>query len=325
MLIRILFILSAIVQLSAAFMAVGFIRKSRKILAWGFVATGLFIMSVRTCFSLYNIWQSEPDDHLVNLVNAGLGLLVSISLLLFVVLTRLSFDAKGKDDNLRKEKEAAILAAIIQAEENERIRFAKELHDGLGPLLSTVKMSVSTIKKQMGDDSDTRIIEHVDKLVDESIVTIKEISNNISPHILNNFGLYKAIHSFTLKIRNSYPVSIIFNSNLEGKRYHYDMEVVFYRVICELINNTLKHSAARKIVIDLFENRNELVLEYFDNGIGFDPDKALPASGGMGLANMRSRISSLNGTFRINNEPGHGVAIHCSVSLSRKNNPQLVH
>jgi len=216
---------------------------------------------------------------------------------------------------LREERETEVLSAIVKAEENERARFAKELHDGLGPLLSSIKMSVSTIKKQMGSDSDMRIIDNTEKLIDESIYTIKEISNNISPHILNNFGLNKALQSFINKIQISNPINIILNSNLEEKRYSYNVEVVFYRVICELINNTLKHASARKITIDFFEDDNELLLEYIDDGIGFLAEKAELSGTGMGLANIRSRINSLNGSYQITSRKGKGVCFTIKVKI----------
>ena len=174
-------------------------------------------------------------------------------------------------------------------------------------------MSVSTIKKQLGDAADKRVIDNVDKLVDESIVAIKEISDNISPHILNNFGLYKALHSFVAKIQSSNQVNVVLNSNLDEKRYGYNTEVVFYRVVCELITNTLKHASARKITIDLFDDKGELIMEYFDDGVGFNAEKTLASTRGMGLANIRSRIKSLNGSFQLLSRKGQGVCFTIKV------------
>jgi len=231
-----------------------------------------------------------------------------------IYIQRIIRDQKKYNDR-RVEKETEVLSVIVKAEENERTRFAKELHDGLGPLLSSIKMSVSTIKKQMTPDYDLRIIDNTEKLINESIFTIKEISNNISPHILNNFGLYKALQSFIGKIQINNNINIILNSNLNEKRYDYNIEVVFYRVICELINNTLKHASAHRITIDFFEDKDELLLEYIDDGIGFSPEKAEKEGQGMGLANIRSRINSLNGSFQVKSRKGSGVCYTIKVKI----------
>ena len=169
----------------------------------------------------------------------------------------------------------------------------------------------------MDGKNDGSIIENTEKLIDESIFTIKEISNNISPHILNNFGLYKALQSFITKIQVSNNIDIMLNSNIGQKRFNYNVEVVFYRIICELITNTLKHASARRITIDLFETDNELILEYIDDGKGFSPEKAEQTGTGMGLSNMRSRVNSLNGRYEAISKKGMGVCFNISVKVNQ--------
>jgi signal transduction histidine kinase len=314
MIIKISLILSLIIQLTAIVIAFSLIRRTRNNIAWWLLLAVLFVIAVKLFIELFNLsdpGMQNPNYQLTNL----LSLVISLLILFGLVFIRRIVGGQKKDEELREERETEVLSAIVKAEENERARFAKELHDGLGPLLSSIKMSVSTIKKQMGSDSDMRIIDNTEKLIDESIYTIKEISNNISPHILNNFGLNKALQSFINKIQISNPINIILNSNLEEKRYSYNVEVVFYRVICELINNTLKHASARKITIDFFEDDNELLLEYIDDGIGFLAEKAELSGTGMGLANIRSRINSLNGSYQITSRKGKGVCFTIKVKI----------
>jgi signal transduction histidine kinase len=252
---------------------------------------------------------------LSNMFLTSIDLLAAILMLAGFLFIRRISNLQKKHEETRIEREAEVVSAIVKAEENERTRFAKELHDSLGPLLASIKMSVSTIKKQLGEGTDLRIIDNTEKLIDESIFSIKEISNNISPHILTNFGLNKALQSFITKIQVSNNINIILNSNLEDRRYDYNTEVVFYRVICELIANTLKHASAQRITIDLFENNHELILEYIDDGIGFSFEKVEQSGQGMGLVNMKSRINSLNGSYSFKTRKEKGVCITISVAI----------
>lgn len=312
MLIKIALILSVVLQLTAAIISISLVRRTKTNIAWWLISLGFVFMAARRIFEL-NIFFYPENQPVNNMLNSWIGVLISLIMLFSLIFIRRIFNIQKKYDELRKQSESKVLSAIVKTEETERMRFAKELHDGLGPLLSSVKMSVSTIKKQLGETSDSKVIDNVDKLVDESIITIKEISDNISPHILNNFGLHKALHSFVTKIQSSNQVNIILNSNLDEKRYGYNVEVVFYRVICELITNTLKHAKAKKITIDLFDDNGELILEYFDDGVGFIPEKISTDTRGMGLANIRSRIKSLNGSFQIFSRKGQGVCFTIKV------------
>jgi len=208
------------------------------------------------------------------------------------------------------------LSAIIKTEEKERQHFAKELHDGLGPLLSSVKMALSANNPDGNKDENKKIMNNCEYLIDESIASLKEISNKLSPHILNNYGLLKALKSFINKLHlNNYP-SINLNSNIENKRFSYNIEVVLYRVICELITNTLKHANARNIYIDLLSDEKVISLAYIDDGIGFDLEKTDYEQKGLGYSNINSRIKSLNGTYTIFTKENEGLRVNIQISIN---------
>ena len=316
MIIKIALILSVVIQFVAAVLAISLIKRTKTHIAWWLISIGFLAMAVRLFLEVITIFNPEREA-LTSMLYSWLGVIISLLTLISLMFIRRLFNAQNKDEEFRTERESEVLSAIIKTEENERSRFAKELHDGLGPLLSSIKMSVSAIKKQMDGKNDGSIIENTEKLIDESIFTIKEISNNISPHILNNFGLYKALQSFITKIQVSNNIDIMLNSNIGQKRFNYNVEVVFYRIICELITNTLKHASARRITIDLFETDNELILEYIDDGKGFSPEKAEQTGTGMGLSNMRSRVNSLNGRYEAKSKKGMGVCFNISVKVNQ--------
>jgi signal transduction histidine kinase len=202
-----------------------------------------------------------------------------------------------------------VLNAIINTEENEKKRFAKDLHDGLGPLLSTVKMSLSALNGKIKDPSGIEILQNTNHVVNEAINTIKEVSNNLSPHILTNFGLSSAISAFTNKINQTKALEIDFKTNMENKRIDADKEVVVYRATCELINNSILHSGASRLDIDLSKHEKFVTLQFSDNGRGFDTSKlGKEDNKGMGLSNIETRVKSIDGVFILESNPGKGTS-----------------
>lgn len=211
-------------------------------------------------------------------------------------------------EEARLQSEKRVLNAIILTEETERKRLAKDLHDGLGPLLSTVKMSVSALSTEKNLSTQKNILDNAIQAVNESINSLKEISNNLSPHILDSFGLVTAVRSFANKIEQTGKIRIEFRTNLKEQRFDSKVEVILYRAVCELINNTIKHAKARKILISLDLEDKILIVLYQDDGKGFNFDEAmLEQKSGMGLHNIRSRISSINGEFTLESQPGEGI------------------
>lgn len=217
-------------------------------------------------------------------------------------------------DEIRREAEKRVLAAVIRTEEQERQRFAKELHDGLGPLLSVIKMLVSGLDANKSVEMNDKIKLNLRQAVDEAISGVRDISANISPHILNNFGLRDAVEAFIKRLRQTEEFTVYFTTNLTNERFGYNVEVVLYRVICELINNTLRHAAASKVTIDLQLEDGVLYLEYTDNGIGFDVQN-MPRQEGMGLDNMRYRLQSGNGDIEIASEHGKGMRANAFIRV----------
>ena len=147
----------------------------------------------------------------------------------------------------------------------------------------------------------------------------REISNNLSPHALNDFGLARGIQNFVGKSSAMHDVKIRFTTNLRSERYDTDIEVILYRVICELINNSLKHAACSAINLSLSQNGSELTLDYTDNGRGFNPQAMMDC--GMGLSNIASRINSLGGTFDIASAKGKGMRAAIRVNTQEEPAP----
>jgi PAS domain S-box-containing protein len=212
----------------------------------------------------------------------------------------------------RKETERRVLNATLEAEEHERNYFARELHDGLGPLLSSIKLYFQWLNKPKIKTPKEEIISNIDNTINEAISSVKEISQKLSPHVLINFGLIHALKSYIEKLKETVSVKIKLDSNIE-QRFEKEIEITLYRVISECINNTLKYAKAKNITIKVFKEKDKINVEYFDNGIGFNYDEVTKSAKGLGLFNMQNRIATLGGNFSIDTQPGKGVKIKVCV------------
>jgi PAS domain S-box-containing protein len=219
-----------------------------------------------------------------------------------------------RDTTERKSMEKKLFETIIYTEEKERERFAGDLHDEVGPLLSSLKMYISLLSETEDKKKKEYIIPQIQTLIKESITTVREISNDLSPHVLNNYGCVTAINSF-LSLKRDF-LNIVFSQNLENNRYETNTEIVLYRIVKELVNNTIKHAKASRIDIKLFEEDSLIKLQYADNGIGFDINSTVGSSAGsIGLLNIMSRIKSVNGKYKINSSKGSGFDFELIISI----------
>lgn len=222
----------------------------------------------------------------------------------------------------KKQIQNKILNAIIETEEKEKQRFAKDLHDGLGPILSTSKLYLKSLMQNCNNDcqkNNYKIVQKIDEIINEAIVSIKEISNHLSPHLLTNFGFTTALRSIAKKIENTSDIKFKINSNSE-ERFLQNIETSAYRVVLEMINNTIKYANANLIDIDIKIDSEKLQISYSDNGIGIDLEKIDVFKTGMGLQNIKSRIKSLNGNIEIITKKNCGFKSFFYIPLNQNNN-----
>jgi len=217
----------------------------------------------------------------------------------------------------RRQLEKKFRTTIIQTEEKERMHFAKEMHDGIGPLLSTAKLSVSALSQAEHNEQQKALIKNIESILNEALKSTKEISNNLTPHVLTNFGLEKAIHNFINKIAHHDILQITFTNNVQNLRFNQNLEISLYRIACELINNTIQHASASRAVLDIRMSHNEIRMIYTDDGIGFDSKKVLEESSGIGFSSMFSRIDSFKGKIDIQSAHNEGVVIVITVPTEK--------
>lgn len=306
---KILFIISIIVQTLAMFVAIRLVRATKYNSIWILLIFGFMLLSAERYMQLSMYNGVEVSQRAFYFTGIVVSILFSIGVMyahkLFLYIDRLILQ--------RSLTSKRILSAVLRAEEKARARYSTELHDGLGPLLSGVKMSISAIEHAKSDSEREEITAHATMVIDEAIRSLREISNNLSPHVLSDFGVARAIKSFINKSSTLHQTKIQFDTNIDEERYDSDIEVVIYRVVCELINNSLKHSGCRNISLSLMLVMGQIILEYGDDGCGFDYEAMCDS--GMGLSNIASRINSLNGALSIESNEGKGMSALIRVNI----------
>lgn len=222
----------------------------------------------------------------------------------------------NRDITEKLKAEQDLLNISFEVEERERTNLSRELHDGLGPLLSTVKLYFQWLAETDDPEKAKVIIEKGNINIDRAIQTAREVAHGLSPIILNNFGYVEAVLIFTQSINDTKKIKIDFIYNSKD-RFNLNLETILYRTTTELINNALNHSRANRIEIEYNYNTtlNMITFTYFDDGVGFDLDHVEKQSKGLGLVNLKNRINSFKGSMRIVTAHGRGTKVFIELPL----------
>lgn len=226
----------------------------------------------------------------------------------------------GIDITDRKKLETDLLNAVVEGQEGERRRLAKDLHDGLAPLLSSAKLNLEALNDNLdkipGDKH--KFFNNVKSLLDTAMGEARTMSHNLLPRGLEDFGLPAALKNLCDKVSDANQVRINFyNVGIHG-RLEKAVELSLYRIAQELINNALRHSGAAEITVQLIRHVDSLLLMSEDDGKGFNPQRSRRRSGGFGLKNIESRVKSLNGKFHIDSSKEGGTLISVEIPFINK-------
>lgn len=213
---------------------------------------------------------------------------------------------------IQQQKELQLLQALMQGEERERSRIAKDLHDGVAGMLAATKMHFSSIS----DDEDLVNAEGYQqgmKLLNEATKEIRKTSHNLMPEVLLQHGLDEALRRYCQSVNNRKSLQIIYDSWGDINRYTDGFELSVYRIVQELVNNIIKHSQATQAMVQVSEQDHLLSVSIEDNGVGFREDEA---TDGMGLRSLRARVSALNGKIDIQTSEQNGVCAYLEFEIA---------
>lgn len=304
MILIVALVLSVLIQLGTAVIAVGLIKRTRYNVSWILISFGFMLMSFRRLADLVYLLRGQ-DYFVIKGINSWIGVIVSVLMFVSLFYIRRIINLYDLLDEMRAIAEKRLLSAVIRGEENVRKSIAKDLHDGIAPLLSSLKMIVSSVDLSSVGEENRKSLERGDYVIEEAILALKEISNQLSPHLLRNYGLNRAVSAFIDQCAGCDSLFVDFQMTPNNKRYSVELETSFYRIIAELFNNTVRHANANSVVLKVYENdSNQLILDYYDDGKGCDV-----RHGGMGLENIRSRVKSLGGECFIYTKKGEGFKI----------------
>lgn len=252
------------------------------------------------------------------LLYGAVALLLLLILIAYLTYNRYKWkqQAKLQAEVLYQQELAA--KAILEAEEKERTRIAKDLHDGVGQMMSAARMNLSSFSNdvKLKNDDQQHSLSNIIKLVDDSCKEVRAVSHSMMPQVLLSKGLPEAVEELISKI-NSSILTIHFHSEGFEERPAGNIETILYRVIQECVNNTLKHADAKHLDISLLKDADSIRVSLEDDGRGFEKNKT-DAEEGIGLKNIYSRIRFLKGDVDFDTAPGKGTSVVIHVPINTK-------
>jgi signal transduction histidine kinase len=220
--------------------------------------------------------------------------------------------AEQRIRQLEEEKKLLAARSIVEGQEEERKRIAKELHDGLGVLLSSAKMHFTSIRDQSPEARP--MIDKATKLLEQASGDVRKISHNMMPGLLTKLGLYEAVEDLFEQVSEMEGINARVMIEGEQARLNENTEIMLYRIIQEMVNNALKHAEAGNIRLDMEIFPDKININFSDDGKGFiltDMEK----SKSMGLKSIESRTNFMNGMVSLVSSPGKGTQYSISVPL----------
>ena len=232
--------------------------------------------------------------------------------LMLALLVFFHFRSKRKLDQkqlqtMKQEKEIHLLQALMQGEEKERSRIAKDLHDGVAGMLAAVKMHFNSIAFQDGSVLHSEGFRQGISLLDEASREVRKTSHNLMPEVLLRYGLDEALRRYCINISNDRVLKVQYDSWGEMLRFDSSFELSVYRIVQELLNNIMKHSKANSAIVQMSLQNHILSLTIEDNGIGFHDELQ---KDGMGLQSLQSRVKAMNGRVEVESGSGEGVSAY---------------
>jgi two-component system, NarL family, sensor kinase len=216
---------------------------------------------------------------------------------------------------LEKDRQLVAVDSLLKGQEEERSRLAKDLHDGLGGLLSGVKFSLSNMKDNLIITPDNMaVFERSLDMLDTSIKELRRVAHNMMPEMLSKFGLNEALKEYCSTINATKILTVKYQSLGMDSRLENSVEIIIFRIVQELLNNILKHAAAPEAFVQLIREDNRLNVVVEDYGKGFDT-ALTETSKGAGWVNIRSRVDYLKGQLDIHSEPGKGTLVNIEFNL----------
>ena len=264
------------------------------------------------------IIEQKTKQRIVALSIVGLLGLLTLGLIgiIFQNKKRKSVEVKLKNQKIKElEQKNKILglSSLIEGQETERIRIAKDLHDGLGGILSSVKAHYGKIKEEFRAVKNMQVYDRAQAMMDEAVDEVRRISHNMMPPMLRINGLAAAVSGFLENVASSHNMKLVLDIRNLEERIDENKALFIYRIIQELTNNVIKHAEASEIQFQMIRLDNQIQIIFEDNGKGFDYDAE--DTSGVGLRSINSRVDYLDGEIDFDSRLGVGTTVEISLRV----------
>ncbi len=273
-------------------------------------------LEAKVAVKQYEIEKKTRQNYMLN---GGIGLLSLVILLLGYVFFKRRQLLRQKLITLEKAYEAENLRSFIGGEQRERQRIARELHDGLGALLASIKLIFNAVENDLPKVAQNGYFKRANHLLNHACQEVREISHNMMPGILDQYGLEQAIKDLCDAINPSNDIDIVFLSFGMDLILEDKVNISVYRIVQELLSNILRHSNASEVIIQINIDDGILRLTVEDNGKGFESNP-LPVGQGIGIKNIKSRVVYLLGKMEIDSSPGQGCNVYIEIPIGSHQN-----
>ncbi|SHO62480.1 sensor histidine kinase [Algoriphagus zhangzhouensis] len=218
-----------------------------------------------------------------------------------------------------REQQIIAMKSMLEGQEKERSRIARDLHDGLGNLLSTLKVNFGSLQVNFDDQYSQKIYGSASQMIDEACTEVRKIAHEMMPQALKKLGLKKALEDLVLKMNSSHEFETEFHVHGKEQIFDDNTNVMLYRIVQEALNNIVKYAKASEVLIQLTYSEEWIDLTIEDDGVGFDPKKIDPDKG-MGLKSIAFRTEFIGGTLDLTSSPGRGTLIAINIPLKPESN-----
>ncbi|MFA8301010.1 MAG: sensor histidine kinase [Hyphomicrobiales bacterium] len=308
-------IITAIFQIAAFILTLSL---SIKLESWKYklpmfmTTIGVFLLLIRRTlefWSLNTYIYSEGMATFLGYVDIFIPIFLSFSLIFLIKLNRMI----QLLESMKFRSEQKLLTAIIRTEEKEREILAKEVHDNIGPMLSSIKMNLSAIKHSEKEISLDYIKSSLN-IIDQTLYSLRKVSNDITLHVLKTFGLEKAISNYINKSEIPENTDILLNVNIDDKRYQFSVEVILYRVIISMIRDCISHEQTTRVNIDIFEINEIIFLHFKSNSNEFKPTFLAKNPKSEAVSNIALRIKSIKGIINVIRNKSKGTQVNIKIN-----------
>lgn len=257
---------------------------------------------------------NRKKEKQVNLLLLSLGILLST-----LVIGTLIYQNRLKAKSLllaaaKQEKQIISMRSMLEGQEKERARIARDLHDGLGNLLSTLKANMGSLQLNFNNQNSRHIYGAASDMIDEACTEVRKIAHEMMPQSLSKLGFINALKDLIFKINSSHEFEVDFQVFGTEKILDDNTNVMLYRIVQELFNNIIKYADAKEVLLQITFSEDWFNLTVEDDGIGFDPDK-IPTDERMGLKSIAFRTEYIGGDYEIDSRPGKGTLVSINAPL----------